>query len=177
MRAATEPVRMVPVWDRFVRVFHWSLVGLIAAAWLTEDLKRVHHWIRYTVLALVAARLVWGVIGSPHARFADFVAGPARISAYLRDRLHGTERRYLGHNPAGGAMIVALLTAILVTCVSGWLMLTDRFWRSETMENIHEVSATVILVLVTGHVAGVVWESLRHRENLVRAMITGRKRA
>lgn len=76
MRAATEPVRLVPVWDRFVRVFHWSLVGLIAAAWLTEDLKRVHHWIGYTVLALVAARLVWGVIGSPHARFADFVAGP-----------------------------------------------------------------------------------------------------
>ena len=177
MRAATEPVRMVPVWDRFVRVFHWSLVGLIAAAWLTEDLKRVHHWIGYTVLALVAARLVWGVIGSPHARVAHFVAGPARISAYLRDLLHGTERRYMGHNPAGGAMIVALLTAILVTCVSGWLMLTDLFWGSETMENIHEVAATVILVLVAGHVAGVVWESLRHRENLVRAMITGRKRA
>lgn len=117
------------------------------------------------------------MIGSPHARFADFVAGPARISAYLRDRLHGTERRYLGHNPAGGAMIVALLTAILVTCVSGWLMLTDLFWRSETMENIHEVAATVILVLVAGRVAGVVWESLRHRENLLRAMITGRKRA
>lgn len=74
-------------------------------------------------------------------------------------------------------MIVALLTAILVTCVSGWLMLTDLFWGSETMENIHEVSATVILVLVAGHVAGVVWESLRHRENLLLAMITGRKRA
>lgn len=175
MAAATTP--MVPVWDRFVRVFHWSLVGLIAAAWLTEDAKRVHIWIGYTVLALVAARLVWGVVGSRHARFADFVAGPARVLGYLRDLVRGQERRYLGHNPAGGAMIVALLATILVTCVSGWLMGTDRFWGSELMEGIHETAAILILVLVAAHVAGVVWESLHHGENLVRAMITGRKRA
>lgn len=175
MAAATTP--LVPVWDRFVRVFHWSLVGLIAAAWLTEDAKRVHIWIGYTVLALVAARLVWGVVGSRHARFADFVAGPARVLGYLRDLVRGQERRYLGHNPAGGAMIVALLATILVTCISGWLMGTDRFWGSELMEGIHETAATLILVLVAAHVAGVVWESLHHGENLVRAMITGRKRA
>ena len=174
MAAATTPT--VLVWDRFVRVFHWSLVGLIAAAWLTEDLKTVHHWIGYAVLALVAARLVWGVIGSRHARFADFVRGPARVLAYLRDLMAGRERRYLGHNPAGGAMIVALLATILVTCISGWLMLTDRFWGSEAMEQIHDAAATLVLVLVACHIAGVVWESLRHRENLVRAMVTGRKR-
>ena len=175
MTAATAAT--VPVWDRFVRVFHWSLVLLIAAAWLTTDAKAVHHWIGYAVLALVAARLVWGVIGSPHARFADFVRGPAQVLAYLRDLIHRHERRYLGHNPAGGAMIVALLAAILVTCVSGWLMLTDRFWGSETLEEVHEIAANTILVLVACHVSGVIWESLRHRENLVRAMFTGRKRA
>ena len=96
---------------------------------------------------------------------------------YLRDLVRGQERRYLGHNPAGGAMIVALLATILVTCISGWLMGTDRFWGSELMEGIHETAATLILVLVAAHVAGVVWESLHHGENLVRAMITGRKRA
>lgn len=175
MPAANTP--MVPVWDRFVRAFHWSLVGLIAGAWLTEDAKSVHQNLGYLVLALVAARLVWGVIGSPHARFADFVRGPAQVAAYLRDLSRGQERRYLGHNPAGGAMIVALLATILVTCVSGWLMGTDMFWGSEAMENIHEIAATAILVLVAGHIAGVIWESIRHRENLVRAMMTGRKRA
>lgn len=177
MRAATSPGETVRVWDRFVRVFHWSLVGLIAAAWLTEDLKAVHQWIGYTVLALVAARLVWGVIGTPHALFSDFVRGPAQVSAYLRDFVRGQERRYLGHNPAGGAMILALLVTILVTCVSGWLMLTDRFWGSSAMENVHEIAATAILVLVALHVGGVIWESRRHGENLVRAMFTGLKRS
>lgn len=175
MAAATVP--SVRVWDRFVRVFHWSLVALIAAAWLTPEAKLIHHWIGYAVLGLVAARLIWGVIGSRHARFSDFVRGPVGVLAYLRDLLRGQERRYLGHNPAGGAMIVALLAVIAVTGVSGWLMLTDRFWGSEMMEEIHEISANLILILVGCHVAGVIWESLRHRENLVRSMITGRKRA
>lgn len=175
MAAATIP--SVRVWDRFVRVFHWSLVTLIAAAWLTPEAKVIHYWIGYAVLGLVAARLVWGVIGSRHARFADFVRGPVAVLAYLRDLLRGQERRYLGHNPAGGAMIVALLAVIAVTGVSGWLMLTDRFWGSSIMEDIHEISANLVLILVGCHVAGVIWESLRHRENLVRSMITGRKRA
>lgn len=181
MTAAAPPetaskLPMVPVWDRFVRVFHWSLVMLIAAAWLTEEAKTVHHWIGYAVLALVAARLVWGVIGSPHARFADFVHGPGQIFAYLRDLTAGQECLYLGHNPAGGAMIVALLTAVTATGLSGWLMLTDRFWGSGLMENIHETAATAILVLAGCHIAGVIYESVRHRENLVRSMFTGRKR-
>ena len=177
MRAATSPSETVRVWDRFVRVFHWSLVGLIAAAWLTEDLKSVHHWIGYTVLALVAARLVWGVIGTPHALFSDFVYGPAQVLTYLRDLGRGQERRYLGHNPVGGVMILSLIVTILATCISGWLMLTDRFWGSSAMESIHEIAATAILVLVVLHVSGVLWESRRHSENLVRAMFTGLKRS
>lgn len=176
MRAAISSGGTVRVWDRFVRVFHWSLVALIAAAWLTEDLKAVHHWIGYTILALVAARLVWGVIGTQHALLSDFVYPPAQVLAYLRDLARGQERRYLGHNPAGGAMILALIGAILATCASGWLMLTDRFWGSRVMEDVHDFAATAILVLVVFHVSGVIWESRRHRENLVRAMFTGAKR-
>lgn len=171
---APETVR---VWDRFVRVFHWSLVAGIAAAWVTADeFKTPHEWIGYATLALVAARVVWGFVGSRHARFADFLRGPQATFAYLRDLMRGRERRYLGHNPAGAAMIVALLCAVAGTGITGWLMTTDAFWGSGAMEAAHEVLATLILVLAAGHVGGVVWESLRHRENLVRAMFTGRKK-
>lgn len=172
----SAPAPTVAVWDRFVRVFHWSLAALIGAAWLTEDAQSVHQPVGYAVLALIASRLVWGVIGSPHARFSDFVRGPRAVLAYLRDLIGGRERRYLGHNPAGGAMIVALLGTVTGTGITGWLLTTDRFWGSEAMEAAHEALATAILFLVAFHVAGVIWESLRHRENLVRAMMTGRKR-
>lgn len=171
---APETVR---VWDGFVRVFHWSLVAGIVAAWLTADeVKAVHEWIGYGTLALVGARVIWGFIGTRHARFADFIRGPRATFAYLRDLMRGREKRYLGHNPAGAAMILALLCAVAGTGITGWLMTTDAFWGSEVMEDAHEVLATLILVLAAGHVGGVLWESLRHRENLVRAMFTGRKK-
>lgn len=168
----------VQVWDGFVRLFHWSLVALIAGTWLTADgAKTLHERMGYVIVALIAARLVWGVIGSRHARFTDFVRGPRAVLAYLRDLRHGRERRYLGHNPAGGAMIVALLACVAGTALTGWLQTTDAFWGSTAMEETHEVLATLILVLAALHVAGVLVESLRHRENLVRAMLTGTKRA
>lgn len=167
----------VRVWDGFVRLFHWSLVAFIAASWLTSDgPKIVHQRVGYAIAALIAARLVWGVIGPRHARFGDFVRGPGTVLAYLRDLVHGRERRYLGHNPAGGAMIVALLLTVSATALTGWLQTTDAFWGSSLIEEIHETLATLILILVALHVCGVVVESLRHRENLVRAMLTGTKR-
>jgi cytochrome b len=167
----------VRVWDPFVRIFHWSQAALIAAAWLTaDDWKAVHERVGYTIAALVALRLVWGVIGTRHARFADFVRGPRAVLGYLADLARGRERRYLGHNPAGGAMIVALLATVAVTTLTGWLQTTDAFWGDELMEDIHKGAATLILVLVAFHLGGVLYESLRHRENLVAAMIHGRKR-
>ena len=168
----------VRVWDGFVRLFHWSLVALIAGVWLTaEGPKVLHERLGYAIAGLITARLVWGLIGPRHARFADFIRGPRVVLAYLRDLRVGRERRTLGHNPAGGAMIVALLLTVTGTALTGWLQTTDAFWGSSAMEEVHEVLAILILVLAGLHVAGVLVESLRHRENLVLSMLTGTKRA
>lgn len=167
----------IKVWDVFVRLFHWSLVGLIAGTWLTSDgPKSLHERMGYAIAALIAARLVWGLIGPRHARFVDFVRGPRAVLHYLGDLRQGREQRYLGHNPAGGAMIVALLLTVTGTAVTGWLQTTAMFWGSDAMEEVHELLATSILILVALHVSGVIVESLRHRENLVLSMLTGFKR-
>lgn len=166
------------VWDSFVRVFHWGLAVSFVVAWVTgDDWKALHLWAGYSAAALIAMRLVWGIIGTPHARFSDFVRSPLVVADYLRDIITGREARYLGHNPAGGAMIVALLATLTGLCISGWLLTTDAFWGSEMMEGIHETMANLALVLVGLHVAGVLWASFHHHENLIRAMLTGRKRA
>ncbi|ODR99293.1 cytochrome B [Methyloceanibacter methanicus] len=166
------------VWDVFVRVFHWSLAASFVVAWLSGDgWKSLHLWAGYAVAALIALRLVWGIVGPDHARFSRFVKSPLVVAGYLKDLVTGREVRHLGHNPAGGAMIIALLVTLLGLCLSGWLMTTDAYWGSELVEAIHETLANVALVLVGLHVAGVLWTSFRHRENLVRAMVTGRKRA
>lgn len=171
-------VAQVKVWDLFVRLYHWSQAALIAAAWITAgEVKWLHERIGYAIMVLVVLRILWGFIGPRHARFADFVRSPRAVLTYLADLLRRGARRYLGHNPAGGAMIVALLTAILGTGMTGWLLTTDAWFGSDGMEELHESLAKLILVLVAVHVAGVIFESLRHRENLVRSMITGRKRA
>ncbi|MDS9468780.1 cytochrome b/b6 domain-containing protein [Paracoccus sp. MBLB3053] len=175
----TDPVEdgEIRVWDPFLRVFHWSLASLIGLAWLTEDgPKSLHEGAGYVIVALLAARLVWGFVGPKHARFSDFLRGPGVVLAHLHDLARGRERRYLGHNPAGGWMIVALIVTISATALTGWLQTTDRFWGSTMMEETHECFASLILVLLAGHLCGVLVESLHHRENLVRAMITGRKR-
>lgn len=167
----------IRVWDPFVRVFHWGTVALVATAFLTPDEKWLHEPIGYAVLALVAARIVWGLIGPPHARFADFVTGPRAVMNYLRSLAHGESPRYLGHNPAGGAMVVALLALLVVICGSGWLSETDAFFGVPWVSDLHSAATTVLLVLIGLHVLGVLASSLLHRENLLRAMITGRKPA
>ena len=166
------------VWDAFVRVFHWSLVASFAVAWLSgDDWKSLHIWAGYAAAALIALRLVWGLVGTHYARFGQFVRSPLVVASYLRDVATGREARYLGHNPAGGAMIVALLATLTGLCLSGWLLTTDAFWGSELMEAVHETLANLALLLVGLHIAGVMLASLRHHENLIRAMVTGKKRA
>lgn len=173
MGAATATTR---VWDPAIRVFHWSLAAAFAAAWATaEEATGLHQVLGYGILALIGARLIWGAVGPPHARFASFVRGPGAVAAYLSDLVHGRARRYLGHNPAGAAMILALLGGLLTVAVTGWAMTVPGV-GGEGVEELHEAAATFMLVLVTGHVLGVVASSLLHRENLVLAMLTGRKR-
>ncbi|MDM7947789.1 MAG: cytochrome b/b6 domain-containing protein [Oceanibaculum nanhaiense] len=169
---------IITVWDPYIRLFHWTLAAAIAVAWLSaEEWDALHEWTGYLIAGLLATRLVWGLIGSRYARFSHFVRSPAAVRAYLRDMLKGRERRYLGHNPAGAAMILALIVVIAATAVTGWMGTLDRFWGLEWVEELHETLANLLLVLVPLHVAGVVLASQRHRENLVRAMIVGRKRA
>jgi cytochrome b len=167
----------VKIWDPFVRVFHWSLVASFAVAWLTaEDVRVLHEWAGYAAGALIGLRLVWGIMGTRYARFRQFIRPPGTVAAYLRDIATGREARYLGHNPAGGLMILALLATMAAVAASGWMMTTDAGFGVEWVEELHEALASVMLGLVGLHVLGVVVASLRHRENLVRAMVTGRKR-
>lgn len=172
------PPATVKVWDPFVRIFHWSLVALFAFAFLTGDeWQNPHELAGYAIAGLVAARILWGLFGSRHARFSDFVRSPLRILGFLKDTATLSAPRYLGHNPAGGAMVIALLAAVGVIAATGYMMTTDAYWGVGWVEEAHEIAAWATLGLVALHVAGVVLASVEHRENLVRAMITGRKRA
>jgi cytochrome b len=166
----------VRVWDPFVRIFHWGLAASFLLAYgFTQD-AWLHEGLGYAALALVVLRLPWGLFGPRYARFADFVYRPRVVFGYARDLLRGRARRYLGHNPLGGWSIILMLSAVVVCTVSGILMNTDRFWGNALVEDIHTVSADLTIVLVGVHLLGVLVSSLAHRENLVRAMITGRKR-
>jgi len=183
--------KRVRVWDPLVRSFHWLLVAGFATAFIVEDdLLGVHVWAGYLVLALIGVRLVWGLIGTRHARFSDFVRGPGAVLAYLRDLARSRAPRYLGHNPAGGAMIVLLLISIAVTGISGLAVYgaeefagplatvmrgLPHFW-GDVLEETHEVFAYLTLALILIHVLGVLASSLLHRENLIGGMISGYKR-
>ncbi len=173
----SERPGFVRVWDPFVRLFHWSLVGLFIFAFATGDeWDKAHETAGYIIAGLVAARVLWGLVGTRHARFSDFIHSPGATLAFLRDSVTLKARRYIGHNPAGGAMVIALLLAITTICASGYMMGMDAFWGEEWVEELHEGAVNVTLVLIALHVAGVILASVEHRENLVRAMITGRKR-
>ncbi|QVL47305.1 MAG: cytochrome b/b6 domain-containing protein [Thiocapsa sp.] len=187
---ADRPER-IRVWDPLVRIFHWALVGGFATAFIVEDdLLGVHIWAGYLVLALIAVRLVWGLIGTRHARFSAFVRKPSEVLAYVRDALRLRAPRYLGHNPAGGAMVITLMIAVVLTGLSGlavygaeelsgplapMMSSLPGSW-GHFFEEVHEVMANLTLVLIVAHVAGVIFSSLSHRENLIGGMITGLKR-
>ena len=184
----------VKVWDPLVRIGHWALVIAFTTAYITgEEWLNLHVWAGYSVAGIVLLRITWGLIGSRNARFSEFVRGPGATLRYLGEVATGKAKRYIGHNPAGAAMVVALLVSLSVTTVSGLMIYgieenataqasddeyeggherAEEFW-----EEVHEVSANATLFLVLLHIAGVLFTSLKHRENLVRAMFTGRKRA
>jgi cytochrome b len=169
---------MIRVWDPFVRAFHWALAASFAVAWISsESSVGLHDAAGYVAGALVTLRIAWGFAGPRYARFAQFVRSPQTVIGYLRAVRHGFERRYVGHNPAGGAMIVVLIGAMAATAFSGWLLTTDAFWGSEVMQRVHSALADGLLASVLVHVGGVAYASVRHRENLVRAMVVGDKRA
>lgn len=173
-----RPPATVKVWDLFVRLFHWSLVILFIIAYATGDeLERVHIAAGYAIVALIILRVIWGFVGSRYARFHAFVRPPGEVFAYLRDAIRLGAPRHLGHNPAGGAMILALLGALTLTSVTGIMMTTDAFWGAKWVETVHEALANLTVAMIVFHVLGVLFASFEHHENLMKAMVTGRKRA
>jgi cytochrome b len=191
----------IKVWDPFVRISHWTLVvGIVAAFVTAEQWPEVHETIGYAIGVLLVFRIFWGFVGPQHARFSDFLRGPTAVRSYLVSLLAFKGRRYLGHSPAGGAMVVLLLTLLSVVVVTGIVSEEQReaaFGPVATMQagtppavatggqakaaeslvgGIHEAAANLLIVLVPLHILGVLLASFVHRENLVAAMFTGRKR-
>lgn len=178
---------LIKVWDLPLRIFHWLLVAGFFVAYFTEDeLLSVHVWAGYAIGGLLIFRLVWGFIGNEYARFANFLCSPAVSIAYVKDLISLKTKRYIGHNPAGAAMIVLLLVSLLMTVATGLAVYGadqgagplafignshEKFW-----EAVHEFFANFTLVLVIVHVIGVAVESVIHRENLARAMVHGNKK-
>ena len=167
----------VKVWDPLLRLAHWGLAAAVTLALVSSEDRGLHEAAGYVALGIVGLRIVWGVVGPVHARFSDFVRSPGTVLSYMRDLFRLNARRYLGHNPACGAMIVALLLLTLAAGVSGWMSETDRFFAVAWVEDLHSACGNLMLFLVIGHVLGVIASSLLHRENLVRAMVTGLKPA
>lgn len=130
----------------------------------------------YFTATLVAARIVWGIVGGANARFTQFIRPPSKVAGYLSDVVKGREARYLGHNPAGAVMILILLLLLSAISVSGWLLTIDLFWGSTAMERIHGVLVDAAIICIVVHVSGVITMCIRQRENLISSMITGRKR-
>jgi cytochrome b len=208
--------RMVSVWDPYVRIGHWLLAALFATAYLTEgEPLWLHSWSGYGIAALVVARVVWGLVGPRHARFADFLTGPAAVLADLAALARGRAQRHLGHTPAGGWAIVGLLVLLAGTTLSGMANLAwqkgtgplspfidrgaqagivlvppahadddEEQERSEgrrgekgPFQEVHELFANLTLAMVLIHVTGVIVVTLATGENLIGAMISGKKRA
>jgi len=198
----------IKVWDILVRVFHWSLAIFFVLAYITGDeLETVHAWAGYVIIGLLVFRVVWGLIGTKHARFSDFIYSPTDILAYLKGLfVNKPTKHYLGHNPAGGAMIIAMLIFLSLSSWSGLkayeaegkgplasaemslvsLAQADGWYEEEHeygeghegdefWEEVHEAFVNFTLLLIFLHLGGVFLSSIFHRENLVKAMITGRK--
>ena len=169
--------RWITVWDPLVRIFHWSLATAVLIALFSDEDRSLHEAVGYVAIGLVLVRAIWGLIGPGHARFSSFVQSPRNVIAYLQEVVRFRARRYVGHNPAGGAMIVVLLVMVLIAGISGWMSDTDRFFGVAWVDHLHHYSAHLLLIFIVFHLAGVAASSLLHRENLIRAMITGKKRA
>lgn len=177
---ATSASRAEPVlvWDAPVRVFHWLMVLCFVLAWLSAESERwrmVHVTLGYTMAGLLVFRLLWGAVGTHHARFVNFVRGPLAVGAYLGSLVRGASAHHVGHNPAGAWAILGLLGLTAGVAASGWAVFDGP--GGERWAELHEAIAHALLLLVLVHLGGVLVGSWLHGENLVRAMITGRKLA
>jgi cytochrome b len=189
----------VRVWDPFIRIFHWLLATTVLVDWFTDEPGWMHVWLGYLAALLILLRVLWGFMGPEHARFANFIRGPGDVLSYLAGLMRFSSRRYLGHSPAGGAMIIALIIMVAATSGTGMVNLAQdegagplagvvaKVERPPRIpgqrrpqllsKQVHETIANITLVFIILHVCAVALASFAHKENLVAAMITGRKRA
>lgn len=179
---------LIKVWDLPLRAFHWLLVISFAIAYLTEDdLLTIHVWAGYFVFALLIFRLFWGFIGNKYSKFSTFLCNPSESYRYVKELVSSKAKRYIGHNPAGAAMIMLLLTSLLITTLTGFAVYGadqnagplsfigsdyEKLW-----EEAHELFANFSLLLVFIHIVGVAIESYIHKENLARSMVSGYKKS
>lgn len=169
-------MQRIPVWDILVRITHWTVAVLVIGELtvLDEDWA-VHRWAGYVVLALVALRLVWGLIGPRHARFSSFPPSLRAARTHLAGMLRGRHEPYLSHNPLGALMAYNLWASLVAVCVTGIMMTTKTFWGVDWVEETHEIVANWVMISVLLHVGGVVFDTWYSKVNLVRAMVTGQK--
>lgn len=176
MRIDALPPGAQRVWDPFVRLFHWSLVACVLLnQLLLEGGETAHRWTGYTAGALVLARVVWGFVGSRHARFADFFPTPARLRTHLQALRRREQPHHAGHNPLGALMMLALMACVLALGITGWLQGTDAFFGNEGLQDLHEALANGLLWAAGLHAAAAIVMGRLERVNLVRAMVTGIK--
>lgn len=183
-------IQQIKIWDLFIRIFHWSLLATFAITYLTEDnFPSLHVYAGYTMMALIGLRVIWGFIGSRHARFSSFIVKPDAVIKYMKEVVQFRAKRYLGHNPAGGAMVIALLISLTMTLLSGLLTYGATEFSgplaglaggvSHTLANgfeeLHEFFANFTVLLIALHVLGVAIASFQHKENLVKCMVKGYK--
>jgi cytochrome b len=163
------------VWDPLVRLGHWTMVIAFATAWLWKSNTSLHAFAGQVILFILIVRLCWGIVGPATARFENFMTGPVTAIRYLGSVIANKPKHYVGHNPAGAAMIGLLILSLFILTLSGILMSTTAYWGDAFVEWVHGAFAYVTLGLIVGHVAGVVLASFQHRENLPLAMIDGKK--
>lgn len=172
-------LQRVLVWDLPTRVFHWTLAASFAGAYLTAESERyrdIHVALGYLMFGLLAFRLVWGFVGTTYARFGSFACQPAAVVCYVRSLFSPQPEHHVGHNPVGGVAIFLLLLLGLLISISG-VGLYWEFGDEEVWEELHEIAANLMLLVVFVHIAGVLVSSVLHKENLVRSMLSGYKTA
>ena len=178
MNSTETEITSVKVWDWPVRVFHWTLAASVIGAYVTgesEDFERLHHTLGWVAAGLIAFRVVWGLVGTRYARFNEFIRGPAQVWAYIKSLRSGQPQHFVGHNPVGAVAVILLMGLTALSIYTGWLALAED--AAEWLEEAHEIAANTLITVVLVHVIGVLWSSRTHGENLLKAMLTGRKTA
>ncbi|MBL4613846.1 MAG: cytochrome b/b6 domain-containing protein [Magnetovibrio sp.] len=186
MTNRTSASKTLRVWDLAVRLFHWACVALVLVTYFSSDWMDLHFKAGYLLLVLVFFRLIWGLLGTKYARFSQFVRSWPQVWTYTKGMLKGTPKHFVGHNPLGGWMIVALLVALMLAILTGlyssddwsigpFVMLAPTSKVTALMAGLHEEAANVLMILALVHVVGVIANSILSGENLVRTMITGEK--